>query len=629
MAHKLSTPKSNSEFRRLQDEMYHQTKEALKEKDFPRFKGLMEVISSETVILSAIHKLKANHGSQTPGSDGETMRENILEKDYPEVISRVQEALKDYHPAPMRRVYIPKPGKAEKRPLGIPAVIDRVIQECVRLVIEPILEAQFFTHSYGFRPMRDAHMALERTVNLAHSTGYHWIIEGDISKFFDNVNHTKLVKKLWHMGIRDRRVLMVIKAMLKAGIMDELKVNHLGIPQGGIISPLLANAYLDTLDQWIVREWEEKETKRTYAFKSSKFSALKKSGGLKPAYLIRYADDWVLITSSKSNAEKWKRRIAKYLKCRLKLTLSEEKTCITDIHKEPIHFLGFTYKEVKGKGRTGHVTRTNPDPDRLKTKVKEIRQEIKKLKRYKPKTRGGKTRLINGINQINLMIRGVIQYYEAATWVNIALSKYAYFLRNAAYKTLRKHGAKWVEANRVNNLISVHSNYKTQIPTIKYQGTLIGITSLGFCRWKRVNQKNQDETPYTHAGREIYKKRTDKKPLAERADELLTLSLSEIIARKLPGKGIYNFEYYLNRPYAFNRDKGKCRVCGEILWAKNTHIHHINPNLPLNLVNRVAHLASTSNTCHSMIHDGKDYSSLNKKTWAKILNFRAKLSIFV
>jgi group II intron reverse transcriptase/maturase len=605
--------------------MYRLTKEALETKDLPRFKNLLEVISSETVILTAIHKIKSNHGSQTPGTDDETMRESILEQDYPEVVSRVQRSLKDYHPAPVRRVFIPKPGKSEKRPLGIPTIIDRVIQECVKLVIEPILEAQFFAHSYGFRHMRDAHMALERTIDVVHKTGYHWIIEGDISKFFENLNHTRLVKKLWHMGIRDRRVLMVIKAMLKAGIMDELKVNPLGTPQGGIISPLLANAYLDTLDQWVIREWEGKKTKRKYSGLASQRAAMKRSSGLKPAYLTRYADDWVLVTSSKSNAEKWKKRIAKYLDCKLKLTLSEEKTVITDIRKKPIHFLGFTYKVVKGKSRKGYISRTSPDPDRLMAKVAEIRQETKKLKKVKAKAKNGKEQLVDGINRVNSMIRGVIQYYQAATWVNAALRKYAFSLRYTAFKALKRHGGKWIAANVVDNLAaSVHSKYKTQIPAIKYLEKLVGITSLGFCKWKKTKLKNQEETPYAHTGREMYTKRTSRKPLAARADELLTLSLSEIIARQPAGQ-MYNFEYYLNRPYAFNRDKGECRICGEILWAGSVHIHHIDPALPLSLINRVINLASTCKTCHGKVHDKKDYSFLDKKTWNHILNFREKL----
>src|SRR5208337_1128765 len=118
------------------------------------------------------------------------------------------------------------------------------------------------------------------------------------------------------------------------------------------------------------------------------------------------------------------------------------------------------------------------------------------------------------------------------------------------------------------NLVSIHSKYKTAIPTIKYLGKLIGVSLLTFCKWKRTYLKSQDETPYTHVGREMYKKRTSRRPLAIRADELLTVSLSEIIARGLTDR-MYNFEYYLNRPYAFNRDKGMCKVCGEMLWADN------------------------------------------------------------
>jgi group II intron reverse transcriptase/maturase len=192
--------------------------------------------------------------------------------------------LKNPRPIPIRRVHIPKPGKQETRPLGIPAILDRVIQECVRIVIEPILEAQFFNHSYGFRPYRDAHMALERATEIVHQTGYNWIIEGDIKSFFDTIQHTTLIKQLWHMGIRDKRVLMIIKQMLKAGIMNEVEVNPEGTQQGGIISPLLANAYLNVFDNYIAKAWEEKKTRHEYAHRNSRIRAQRNRGNLKPAY---------------------------------------------------------------------------------------------------------------------------------------------------------------------------------------------------------------------------------------------------------------------------------------------------------------------------------------------------------
>ena len=185
---------------------------------------------------------------------------------YPRIVTKVRHALQDYHPNPVRRVFIPKPGKQEKRPLGIPAALDKIVQECVRIVIEPILEAQFFHHSYGFRPMRDATHAIARISHIIHFTQCHWVVEGDIRKFFDTVNHTILLKKLWHMGIRDRRVLRIIAQMLRAGIMKETEVNELGVPQGGLISPLLANVYLHSLDQWVTREWELKRTQKAIRY---------------------------------------------------------------------------------------------------------------------------------------------------------------------------------------------------------------------------------------------------------------------------------------------------------------------------------------------------------------------------
>ncbi len=581
----------------------------------PKFKNLLELAKSEITIITAIHNIKSNHGSKTAGTDGVIMPD-ILQNQYPEVIKMVRNALNDYNPHLLRRVWIPKPGKDEQRPLGIPAIIDRIIQEVLRIIIEPIMEAQFFKHSYGFRPMRDAHMALARTSNICHKTGYHWIIEGDIKGCFDNINHTRLIKQLWHMGIHDRRILMIIKKMLKAGVMDELTATELGTPQGGIISPLLANVYLHKLDKWIVREWEEKKTRHQYAQRNT---ALKKTN-LKPAYLIRYADDWILITNSKSNAERWRRRIEKYLDTKLKLKLSPDKTLITDIRKRPIHFLGFRYKQVPGKSKTGWIPRTRPDDKRLKTKVNELRKRTKQLRKFDGE------QLIHQINIINSAITGIGNYYKPATMVNIELNKYANSLLYTAHKALKSKGAQWTPANKVNNLINRHAGYTTKIPAIKYNELIIGITSLGFVRWKMGYPKNQIETPYLPEGRNAYYERTQKKQPLPRDDITMNLTLSELIAKGLTDPR-YNFEYLMNRAYAFNRDKGKCKVCGNLIIRDELETHHVNPNLPLDQVNKVPNLASIHKWCHKLIHNNIDVSSLvDKKVHQKILKFRKMLN---
>jgi len=637
VAHKSVYPKLESEkdLKSILDYLYATTKQANKEGKQPKFKDLLEIAKSEITIITAIHNIKSNQGSKTAGTDG-VITPDILEQQYPEVILMVQNALDNYNPYLLKRVWIPKPGKAEKRPLGIPAIVDRIIQEILRIIIEPVMEAQFFKHSYGFRPMRDAHMALERTTKICHQTGYHWIIEGDIKGCFDNINHTKLIKQLWHMGIHDRRILMIIKKMLKAGVLDELATTTRGTPQGGIISPLLANIYLHKLDKWIVREWEEKKieyektekdkktkekkkTKHKYKNHHKEIDALKKTN-LKPAYLIRYADDWILITNTKSNAEKWKKRIEKYLDTNLKLTLSPDKTFITNVREKPIHFLGFRYKQIPGKSRTGWITCTRPDDKRLKAKVDELRKHIRQIRRYNGK------QLIHQINVVNSKIIGIGNYYEPATMVNVELNKYAYSLGYTAYKSLKGKGGKFTPANKVNNLINRHKEYTTDIPAIQLEGITVGVTNLGFTEWDKAYLKNPIETPYTPEGRIAYYKRTSKTQAKARDDITLSLTTSELISKGMT-QPLYNFEYLMNRAYAFNRDKGKCRICGESIAGHELETHHIDPNLPIEKVNKVPNLASTHRNCHKLIHNGTDVSRMvNKKTYQKILKLRERFN---
>ncbi|WP_242833175.1 group II intron reverse transcriptase [Desulfosporosinus acidiphilus] len=503
--------------------------------------------------------------------------------------------------------------------MTVPAIIDRVIQEILRILIEPIMEAQFFKHSYGFRPMRDAHMALERTTDVCHKTGYHWIIEGDIRGCFDNINHTKLIKQLWHMGIHDRRILMIVKKMLKAGVMNESRITEVGTPQGGIISPLLANVFLHKLDQWIVREWEEKKTRHEY-HPNSRNKELNKTN-LKPAYLVRYADDWILVTNSKSNAEKWKRHIENYLDNKLKLKLSPEKTLITNVKKNPIQFLGYSYKQVPGKSRTGWIPRTRPNDKRLKAKVEELRKRTKTLRKLNAE------QLVHQINDLNSALIGIGNYYQPATWVNIELNRYADSLKYTAFKALKPKGGKWTPANICSNLPLRHKDYTTQIPAIKYKDLTIGVTSLGFVKWRKVYQKNLVETPYTPEGRKAHYERTLKRERLARDDITMSLTLSHLIARGLT-EPKYNFEYLMNRGYAFNRDKGKCKICGEPIIGYELETHHINPKLPIDQINKVNNLASTHQTCHKLIHCGQDVLKLvGKKAHKKIIKFRERLKL--
>lgn len=598
--------------------MFEISKQAKENNTRPAFKSILELVQSETVIITAIHNIKSNKGINTAGTDGETMQNDFLNKPYEEVMEIIKENLTNYKPKLIRRVYIPKPGKSEKRKLGIPSIIDRIIQECIKIIIEPIFEAQFYKHSYGFRPMRSTDFALETVTRQVMRTSQVWFIEGDISKFFDTINHRKLLKRMWHMGIKDRRVLMIIKAMLKAGVLDEIEVNNVGAVQGGNLSPLIANLYLDMFDEWVTKQWTYKKTRYPYKNEYVARRVLKRDTKLQSAYLVRYCDDWVILTDTKANAEKWKDRIEKFLREKLKLTLSAEKTLITNVKTKCIKFLGFEFKIVKGKSKSGYITRTMPNRANIRAKAKNILAEIKKLRKITKKEY-----LIHAINIINSKIRGIINYFKGCTWVYVILKKYSQELTWAAYRSLKNKGGKWVKAKDVNNLVSVHANYNSFIPAVNYKGLYIGVTSLEFCKWHKILTKNQKETPYSEEGRMLYNTYRDKHPLRTRADEILSLEYSELISKGMT-ESKYNFEYFMNRAYAFNRDKGKCRICSKNILS-NLHTHHINPNFEQELLNKVPNLASTHKECHNMIHSNKEYSNLDKKTWNKITGFREKL----
>ena len=373
------------------------------------------------------------------------------------------------------------------------------------------------------------------------------------------------------------------------------------------------------MDEWITNQWENKKTRHPYVQPQGKYFALRKTA-LLPGYLVRYADDFVIITDTRAHAESWKARLENFLHAKMKLTLSQEKTLITDVRKKYIKFLGYELKLVRGKARQGYISRTIPDRDRLKRKADNIAAEIKLIPECY-----SREQMIGAINRINSQIRGLIQYYQCCTWVNISMKKYSRRLQLTAKRRLKQYKGKWVPANQTQNLPRVHQQYKQKIPSIKYRDIYVGFTALTFCKWEKVLYKNQAETPYTEAGRQINFKRTKKKRIQARLDEMYSDKSARAISYGKWGK-FNNFEFIMNRAYALNRDKLKCRVCGGWLITSTPWAHRINPYLPLDKVNRVNNLISLHKKCFMAVNNpSQDIGEFDEKAQKKIIGYREKL----
>lgn len=215
------------------------------------FRNLLDIVTTEENIKLAYRNLKKNTGSNTPGTDGKTIRD-LAKLPESVLIQTIKQKFVWYQPQAVKRVELPK-GNGKTRPLGIPTILDRLIQQCVLQVMEPICEAKFCDTSNGFRPNRGVENALAQAEKLMQKSHLHIVIDIDIKGFFDNVHHGKLLRQIWAMGIHDKTLLSIISAMLKAEVAG-IGFPEKGTPQGGILSPLLSNIVLNELDWWITSQ---------------------------------------------------------------------------------------------------------------------------------------------------------------------------------------------------------------------------------------------------------------------------------------------------------------------------------------------------------------------------------------
>ncbi len=389
------------------------------------FYNLYDDIISESNILLAYRTIKSNTGSKTAGTDNVVI-EDLKKLSSYELISMIREKLKDYKPKAVKRTFIPKEN-GDKRPLGIPAIIDRLIQQMIKQIIEPIAEAKFYKHSYGFRPLRNTHHAIARAQSLINKAHLHFVVDIDIKGFFDNVNHNRLMKQIWNLGIRDKRIIAIISKILKSPIKGE-GIPNKGVPQGGVLSPLLANIVLNDLDQWVYSQWEGIKTKFPYKNKGDKLKILKNSE-LKEGFLVRYADDFKVFARDNKTAYKWFYAIKKYLKERLKLDISPEKSKVTNLRKKKSDFLGYRLKaNLKGKKYVAHTYMNKKKKESIKQNLKQAVKQIK----VSPTSQN--------VMKLNSMIMGLHQYFKYMTHVCIEFSDISFALSKAMYNSFKQIG---------------------------------------------------------------------------------------------------------------------------------------------------------------------------------------------
>lgn len=573
----------NNEYYNIQ-EMFDDLYDKSKNKKL-KFKNLMQYVLDERNIELAYRNIKKNKGSKTKGTNSKTIVD-ISTMETEEVVNYVRKRLINYKPQKVRRVEIPK-ANGSKRPLGIPTIEDRLIQQCILQVLEPICEAKFYNHNYGFRPNRSAHNAVGRAMYLANKAKLEYVVDIDIKGFFDNVNHSKLLKQMWSMRIQDKNLICIIGKMLKAPI-EGIGVPNKGTPQGGILSPLLSNIVLNELDWWIADQWESFETNHNYdridsrnntIIKSHKYRALRKSK-MKEIYIVRYADDFKIFCKNYEMAKKIYIATKNWLSERLQLEISTEKSKIVNLNKNYSEFLGFRMKLMKkNKGKV------------IKSRMSE--KSIKKVKeKIKEKIDGLNENTSISANKYNATILGVHNYYKVATHVNRDFRK----INHQVSKNL---------FNQTKNIKTKISKYSQSFMKFygNYNGKFIGIQGIALypiygVTTKTIYNFKQETCNYTEKGREL---------IHQNLKKISWRDLQYLMENPKVNESI---EYNDNRISLYVGQNGLCAITKEPLDIENMDCHHKIPKY-LGGTDEYQNLILVTREVHILIHATRE-ETINK-----------------
>lgn len=568
------------------DSLYSSSQKGMK------FHNLMEIIRQKENILLALRNIRANKGSKTAGTDGYTI-DDILKLPEERLIAMVRRQLNNYQPKSVRRVEIPKPN-GKLRPLGIPCILDRIIQQSIYQVLNPICEAKFMEYSNGFRPLRSAHTAMAQVYKMVQRSNLHYVVSIDIKGFFDNVNHNKLMKQLWTMGIRDKELLVVIRKMLEAEIQlpdGKIEKPTKGTPQGGILSPLLSNIVLNELDWWISSQWLTFRTKHDYTNRtyksgtvdqSNKYKQLRGKSKLKEVYIVRYADDFLLFCRDYETARKIYHSTKQWIEERLKLEINEEKSKIIDLKAKYAEYLGFEFKVREKSGKytiKSHISKKN------KAAIKvNMNNHLKGIQKPKDKKDSNAK-----IQRLNAYIIGIHNYYRCATEVYFDLRDINYSTYKRCISSLKQRFRKPSDADKENY------DYKRH-PVIKLYGNsrqirLIDgqpLAPIGYIKNRAPLFKVAAQNVYTPSGRMAI-------------HDSKGIDTSVLIALMKMDRTERSVQYVNNRISRFAAQNGKCAILQKPLQAHEVHCHH---KIPTNMGGNDSYenLTIVHENIHRLIH---------------------------
>jgi group II intron reverse transcriptase/maturase len=523
-----------------------------------RLRKLMDLMHNPTWLREAAERTLTRSRGKKSGIDKVTVTE--FRKKLEDNLETLRRELKHgtYQPEPVRQVLIPK-ANGKIRALGIPCLRDKIVQEAIRMALEPIFEVEFHDSSYGFRPNRNAHHAISRCQQLMHSK-FAWVIEGDVKSCFDEISH-KAILKVVRGKVMDNKFLKLIDRFLKAGVSIKGVVHPTvkGVPQGGVISPLLANAVLNKLD-WLLHG------KGTHGEKETE---LNRQNGKTNVRFIRYADDWcVFITrSSKRYAEKLREEIAQFLRRECSLELSVEKTHITHV-REGFSFLGFHLECSIGK-RGKVVPKIKVGQKGIQNFKKGIYDAIRNVVQH--------TSIAARIYRASQVIRGWGEYFRVAHNYPKVANRMDYFVHVAILKMIcRKmdiHTAKCYREYCVKE--TFHYRNEEVLARLSHKKVKLGI---------------HRPIPYEPGGKN-----------SNVSDKELEVDADNRVECKRRGRQDLKLDQIV-------RDQYRCRACGKGVAVKTSHLEHIKPvsTFPnYEAANKEDNLQTLCLECHKKKHASK------------------------